>query len=68
MSLAHLREPKAQRARTSAAAPQKVVTAPAALCGASREPAYRTMDEAADSGLEICDTCVALFRRQGKAH
>jgi len=31
------------------------------------EPAYRTMDEATASGLEICDICVALFRRQGKA-
>jgi hypothetical protein len=67
MSLAHLRETKAQSNRTSAAAPRKVAT-PAGLCGASQEPAYRTMDEAAASGLEICDTCVALFRRQGKAH
>jgi hypothetical protein len=68
MSLAHLRETKAQRNRTSAAGPRKVPTPPAGLCGASHEPAYRTMDEAAASGLEICDTCVALFRRQGKAH
>jgi hypothetical protein len=45
-----------------------VAAAPAGLCGASREPAYRTMDEATASGLEICDTCVALFRRQGKGH
>jgi hypothetical protein len=67
MSLAHLRETKAQGNRTSAAAPRKA-TSPAGLCGASREPAYRTMDEAAASGLEICDTCVTLFRRQGKAH
>ena len=67
MSLAHLRETKAQSGRTSAAT-RKVATAPAGLCGASREPAYRTMDEAAASGLEICDTCVVLFRRQGKAH
>ena len=66
MSLAHLRETKAQRNRTSAATPR--TAAAAALCGASREPAYRTMDEAAASGLEICDTCVGLFRRQGKAH
>ena len=68
MSLAHLRETKAQSNRTSAAAPRKVATASAGLCGASQEPAYRTMDEAAASGLEICDTCVVLFRRQGKAH
>jgi len=64
MSLAHLRETKAQRNRTSAAAPRKVA---AALCGASREPAYRTVDEADASGLAICSACIALFRRQGKA-
>jgi hypothetical protein len=68
MSLAHLRETKPQSNRTSAAGPRKVATAAAGLCGASQEPAYRTMDEAAASGLEICDTCVVLFRRQGKAH
>jgi len=68
MSLAHLRETKAQGNRTSAAGPRKVAATPAGLCGASREPAYRTMDEAAASGLEICDTCVVLFRRQAKAH
>jgi hypothetical protein len=67
MSLAHLREAKAHPDRASTAAPSKVATARAALCGASREPAYRTMDEAAASGLEVCDTCVALFRRQRKA-
>jgi len=66
MSLAHLRETKAQGNRTAAPAPRKVATA--GLCGASQEPSYRTMDEAAASGLEVCDTCVALFRRQGKAH
>lgn len=68
MSLAHLRETKAQRNRTTAAADRKFSPSAAALCGASREPAYRTMDEATSSGLELCDTCVALFRRQGKAH
>jgi len=68
MSLAHLREAKAPSNRTSAAAPRKVAPAAAGLCGASSEPAYRTMDEAAASGLEICDTCVVLFRRQAKAH
>jgi hypothetical protein len=67
MSLAHLRETKAQRDRVSVAAPVKVAKASAALCGASREPSYRTMDEATASGLEVCDTCVALFRRQRKA-
>jgi hypothetical protein len=68
MSLAHLRETKAQRNRSSAAAPRKVPAGPAALCGASREPAYRTLGEAEESGLAICGTCVALFRRQGKVH
>jgi hypothetical protein len=68
MSLAHLRETKAQRDRTSAGTPRKAASAPAALCGASREPNYRTMDEATASGLEVCDTCIALLRRQRKAH
>ena len=68
MSLAHLRETNARRNRTSAAAPRKVAAAQAALCGASREPAYRTMDEATASGLELCDICATLFRRQPKVH
>jgi hypothetical protein len=68
MSLAHLRETKAPSNRTSAAAPRKVAAPVGGLCGASHEPAYRTMDEAVASGLEICDTCVVLFRRQGKVH
>ena len=66
MSLAHLRQSKTQRDRTPGEA-KKTTTPPTAFCGASREPAYRTMDEATASGLEICDTCVALFRRQPKA-
>jgi hypothetical protein len=37
-------------------------------CGATREPIYRTMDEATESGLEICGSCLADFRRQRKAH
>ena len=28
----------------------------------------RTMDEATASGLQLCDVCVAMFRRQPKAH
>jgi hypothetical protein len=67
MSLAHLRETKSPRNRTPPMVPRKVTTSPAAFCGASLEPAYRTMDEATASGLELCDTCVALFRRQRKA-
>jgi hypothetical protein len=67
MSLAHLRETtKSPRNRTTPAMPPKVKTSPAAFCGASLEPAYRTMDEATASGLEICDICVTLFRRQRK--
>lgn len=66
MSLAHLLEPKVRRDRGAAAAPRKVASGQAALCGASREPAYRTMDEADASGLAVCGTCVALFRRPGK--
>jgi hypothetical protein len=63
MSLAHLRETKSHRNRTAAVVPRKN-TSPTAFCGASLEPAYRTMDEATASGLELCDICVALFRRQ----
>jgi len=66
MSLAHLRETKSPRNRTAAMVPRKINTSPTAFCGASLEPAYRTMDEATASGLELCDTCVALFRRQRK--
>ena len=66
MSLAHLRETKPPRNRTAEMVPRKVNTSPTAFCGASREPAYRTMDEATASGLELCDTCIALFRRQRK--
>ena len=67
MSLAHLRETKSPRNRTSTMVPRKFNTSPIAFCGASLEPAYRTMDEATASGLEVCDTCVALFRRQRKS-
>ena len=67
MSLAHLRETKSPRNRTAPMVPRNVNTSPTAFCGASLEPAYRTMDEATASGLELCDTCVALFRRQRKA-
>jgi hypothetical protein len=70
MSLAHLREAKVERNRTvaGAAAPRKAGTSPTAFCGASREPVYRTMDEATASGLELCDSCLALFRQKQKTH
>jgi hypothetical protein len=68
MSLAHLRIPKVERG----VSPGTVVAAKrgsplGSYCGATREPIYRTMDEAKESGLEICDSCVADFRRR-KAH
>ncbi len=66
MSLAHLREMKSPREHKAAMVPRKVNSSPTAFCGASREPAYRTMDEATASGLELCDTCIVLFRRQRK--
>jgi len=68
MSLAHLRETKSPRNRTAARGSLKVDKSPAVFCGASLEPAYRTMDEATASGLELCDTCATLFRRQPKVH
>jgi hypothetical protein len=67
MSLAHLRAPKLERTAGVAgpAVPERVAAASAkAFCGASREPVYRTMDEAQESGLELCDTCLADYRRQ----
>jgi hypothetical protein len=69
MSLAHLRIAKAGRgisAGTALAA--KATTSAASYCGATREPIYRTMDEATESGLELCDSCLADFRKQRKAH
>ena len=69
MSLAHLRALKSERNRTAVGA-TSVGRAPAtqtAYCGASREPVYRTMDEATASGLEVCETCLVDFRRQRKA-
>jgi hypothetical protein len=64
MSLAHLKAPKVGRTRTAATTPSTVPKGPRAYCGASREPLYRTMDEASESGLEICDTCLADFRKK----
>jgi hypothetical protein len=68
MSLAHLRAPKVGRTRKPAGAPavERVALGPVAYCGASREPVYRTLNEASESGLEICDTCLADSRRQRK--
>ena len=67
MSLAHLRALKSARTPTAdGSAPAKAATSRAAYCGATREPVYRNMDEATASGLELCDTCLADFRRQPK--
>ena len=54
------------RRRTAAglAAPKRAAVPATAYCGASREPVYRTVDEAHESGLELCDTCLADFRKQ----
>jgi hypothetical protein len=70
MSLAHLREMKSERDRKTAGAAgaRPASSSPTAYCGASREPVYRTMDEATASGLELCDSCLALFRQRQKAH
>jgi hypothetical protein len=69
MSLAHLQELKSDRPRaTPGAAVSRKVPAGTAFCGASHEPVFRTMDDATASGLELCDSCLALFRRQKKTH
>ncbi len=69
MSLAHLRIPKVGRSVSpGTVVAVKGATPLGSYCGASREPIYRTMDEAKESGLEICDSCVAESRRQRKAH
>jgi len=62
MSLAHLRIPRVERTVLAV----KRGTPLGSYCGATREPIYRTMDEAKESGLEICDSCVADSRRQRK--
>jgi hypothetical protein len=71
MSLAHLRALKSAGRTPVAGGPAAAGTAsrsPVAYCGASREPVYRTMDEATASGLELCDSCLADFRKQRKVH
>ena len=68
MSLAHLRAPKVARSRKAAegvAAP-RVTIGPTAFCGATREPIYRTVNDAHESGLEICDSCLVDSRRVRK--
>ena len=68
MSLAHLRIAKERRGISPGTAlAAKAATPSAAYCGATREPIYRTMEEATESGLEVCDSCLADFRKQRKA-
>jgi len=63
MSLAHLRAPAVARSRKTASGVPPARVGPMAYCGASREPVYRTLSEASESGLEVCDTCLADSRR-----
>lgn len=70
MSLAHLMIPRLPRDRSAAA---KVAPAPrmaaggTSYCGASREPIYRTLIEASESGLEVCASCLIDARKPRKA-
>jgi len=64
MSVAHLRVLKSVRPSPGPSATQRAVAA--AFCGATREPVYRTVDEAEESGLDICASCLADFRKQRK--
>jgi hypothetical protein len=69
MSLAHIRVAKLSRTShaSAAGAPARPPrTGPVAECGASHEPLYRSVEEASESGLEVCDTCLALIRKQGR--
>ena len=67
MSVAHLRVLKSARALPSGtAAVARAASSSAAYCGATREPVYRTMDEATESGLELCASCLNDFRKQGR--
>ena len=70
MSLAHLMVPRLPRTRTATAeiAPSaRTAAGVTAYCGASREPIYRTVNEAAESGLEVCASCLIDARKPRKA-
>jgi hypothetical protein len=66
MSLAHLKAPtppgKRRRPASNPGDPPRPAVVPTGHCGASREPLYRTIIEARESGLMICDACLALSR------
>jgi len=67
MSVAHLRVLKSARVLPSGTSTvARAASSSMAYCGATREPVYRTMDEATESGLDLCATCLADFRRQRK--
>jgi hypothetical protein len=72
MSLAHIKVAKVAKLarKPPSAAGAQVPPAPrtgaVAECGASHEPLYRTVEEANDSGLEVCDMCLAIMRKQGR--
>jgi hypothetical protein len=70
MSLAHLMVPKVARTRTAAAMranPGGTAVGVMSYCGASREPIYRNLDEASESGLEVCASCLIDSRKPRKA-
>jgi len=69
MSLAHLMVPRLPRTRTVAsklAAPSRVAPGVTSYCGASREPIYRNLIEASESGLEVCASCLIDARKPRK--
>jgi hypothetical protein len=67
MSVAHLRVLKSARVLPSGtSAVARTASSSTTFCGATREPVYRTVDEAEESGLDICASCLADFRKQRK--
>jgi hypothetical protein len=69
MSLAHLMVPRLPRTRTVASklAAPRVAPGVTSYCGASREPIYRNLIEASESGLEVCASCLIDARKPRKA-
>jgi len=71
MSLAHLMVPRLPRTRTAASklatpTPTRVAGGVTSYCGASREPIYRSLIEASESGLEVCASCLIDARKPRK--
>jgi hypothetical protein len=65
VSLAHLRAPKVGRTRQVAGrTAAERAAALKAYCGASREPVYTSVEDAHESGLELCDSCLVQSRKQ----